>query len=277
MNWRLIRYQVGNPAWNMALDEALFQSYLQGSSLPTLRFYGWDPPTVSLGYFQNAEREIELANIHTRGFGLVRRNTGGRAVLHDRELTYSVIAGAKAGLPDSLTESYLYISRALVAAFRNFGIQAELHQGASIKNSSGGACFDAPSWYELTVEQRKLVGSAQLRQKDGFLQHGSILLEFIVADLTAVIKAGNLSEVEFRSILEERVTSFKNLGVKVSIAELEAAIIAGFNNLYQIDFITASPSQAELEMAEQLVRAKYANPDWNLYRGKSENQRRLQA
>ena len=102
MYWRVINYRIADPAWNMAVDEAILISYLEGKSPPTLRFYGWSPATVSLGYFQNVELEINIERLNLKGYGLVRRNTGGRAVLHDRELTYSMVAGANEGLPDNL-------------------------------------------------------------------------------------------------------------------------------------------------------------------------------
>jgi lipoyl(octanoyl) transferase len=278
MNWRLIPYSIGDPAWNMAVDEAVYCSYLYGSVPPTLRFYGWNPPTLSIGYFQEIEKEINLAGLLERGFGLVRRNTGGRAVLHHHELTYSVVAGIKDGLPDSLIDSYLYISRTLVDACKAFGVPAELHEGdagaagaagAAGKVKGTGACFESPSWYELTVGGRKLVGSAQLRQKGSFLQHGSILIDFSALDLGAVLKLDGMSVEDWAEKMSRKVTSFKDQGITITARELEEKIINSFRKLYNIQMDEGSLTEEELEMVEKLIAEKYANNNWNLLRGNS--------
>ena len=275
MKWRLISYKMGAPAWNMAVDEAIYCSYLSGFTPPTLRFYGWVPPTLSIGYFQAIEKEINLTGLAERGFGLVRRNTGGRAVLHHHELTYSVVAGTKDGLPDSLLGSYLYISRALVDACRVFGVLAELHEGvagAAEKAKGTGACFDSPSWYELTVNGRKLVGSAQLRQQGSFLQHGSVLIDFSALDLGSVLKLNGMPLDTWAQKMESKVTSFKDQGIEVTTTELIKEIINSFQKLYNIHLDEGTLTPAELAMIEKLIDEKYANNNWNLLRGNSLNQ-----
>jgi lipoyl(octanoyl) transferase len=270
MNWRLISYNMGAPAWNMAVDEAIYYSYLSGSAPPTLRFYGWAPPTLSVGYFQAIEKEINLAGLTDRGFGLVRRNTGGRAVLHHHELTYSVVAGIKDGLPDSLIGSYLYISRALVDACRFFGVLAELHDGAAgaaEKEKGTGACFESPSWYELTVDGRKLVGSAQLRQQGSFLQHGSVLIDFSALDLGAVLNLNGIPLDIWAEKMKSKVTSFKDQGIEVTTTELAREIINSFQKLYHIQIDEGILIPEELAMIEKLISEKYANNNWNLLRG----------
>lgn len=224
MIWRSIPYEMSSPAWNMACDEAIFLNYIQGKAPPTIRFYGWNPPTLSIGFFQDVEREVDLKAIQQKGLGLVRRNTGGRAVLHHYELTYSVVAGSNIGLPNSLIESYLYISRAFVAACEYFGIKADLHRGTAGKVTNTAACFETPSWYELTVGHRKLVGSAQLRQHGFFLQHGSILLDFNAAELAAVLMAP-VSKPVFATQLEAKITSFRKLGLEVEPRKLGQVIV----------------------------------------------------
>ncbi len=269
MSWRVIPYTVNDPARNMAIDEAIFFTYLKGLAPPTLRFYGWEPPTVSIGYFQDVEREINLSNILAKGYGLVRRPTGGRAVLHHHELTYAVIAGVKDGLPDNLIQSYFYISRALTAAFEHFGLTAELHQAAASKNITTGACFESPSWYELKVGNRKLVGSAQVRRERSLLQHGSILLDFFAADLGAVLRIPETESINaFIERLNQKVNSLKGLGVLVQPQELARVITDSFQGLYQYEFIESFLTEAEEELVNELVVTKYSNPDWNLTRGR---------
>jgi lipoate-protein ligase A len=269
MNWRLIPFGTGAPAWNMAVDEAIFRSYLAGHTPPTLRFYNWSPPTLSVGHFQEITSEVDLPALAERGFGLVRRNTGGRAVLHHHELTYSVVAGVTDGLPPSLFSSYLYISKALVNACRIFGVEAELHEGATDRMKGTGACFEAPSWYELTVNGRKLAGSAQLRQHGSFLQHGSILIDFSAEDLGKILKLTNISIDAWIAKMKQRVTSFQNLGVSVTAQELAGAIVESFQSLYDIRMIEGLLTDKELATVEKLITQKYGNDNWNLVRGRS--------
>lgn len=274
MNWRVLTYLKASPAWNMAVDEAILTGYLAGESPPTLRFYGWSPATVSIGYFQDAEREINIDQLRLKGYGLVRRNTGGRAVLHDRELTYSVITGVKEGLPDSLIGSYLYISKAFANALQDLGVKAELNQGAA-KHATTGACFESPSWYELTVDGRKLVGSAQFRQKSSFLQHGSILLRFSAADLGSVLYIPSGSLAAFTETLQAKITSLGELGVNLEPSELALKITDSFHALYGITFESGNLTEAETILANSLVKMKYANDEWNYQRGNTHNQMRL--
>jgi lipoate-protein ligase A len=269
MIWRLLPYAVDAPAYNMAVDEAIFQCYLEGLVPPTLRFYGWDPPALSVGYFQNLAGEVNPANLAAGGFGLVRRPTGGRAVLHHHELTYSVVAGVNHGLPNNLAESYLYISRAFVAAFQHFGITTELHPKTTAEASTTGACFESPSWYELKVARRKLVGSAQLRHNGSFLQHGSILLDFSATDLASVLQLPEeLSLERFAERLNQKVTSFRDLGLMIDPVLLANVIVDSFRELYQLEFIEQPLLEAEQRMVQELITGKYANPDWNYTRGK---------
>ncbi len=274
MNWRVLNYSSADPAWNMAVDEAVFTGYLQEKSPPTLRFYGWSPATVSVGYFQDVEREIKIDGLRLKGYGLVRRNTGGRAVLHDRELTYSVIAGAREALPNNLMESYLYISRAFANALQGLGVEAELNQGAG-KHAASGACFESPSWYEITVKGRKLIGSAQFRHKGSFLQHGSILLRFSGADLGAVLQIPDQSLTAFTEMLQKKIISLEEIGVKLEPAELAMKIIESFRVMYGITFEPGELTKFETDLAHLLVREKYATDEWNYQRGNSCNQMRF--
>jgi lipoate-protein ligase A len=272
MAWRVLEYRVADPAWNMAVDEAVFSSYLAGDAPPTLRFYGWDPPTLSVGYFQDLEREVQLERVRSGGFGLVRRTTGGRAVLHDRELTYAVIAGARDGVPEGLRESYRYIALALVAAFQEFGVAADLHLEGIARHSQTGACFDAPSWYELTVDGRKLVGSAQLRKEQSFLQHGSILLDFSAADLASLLKLA-VPEADFCREMAGRVTSLAGLGRPVEPERLAKAIVDAFQVRYGIELQSGELTPDEVMLAQRLAAGKYGNDPWNLRRGHTQGSR----
>ena len=178
--WRFLDTGCNDAVFNMAVDEALLLSYEAGQSPPTLRVYTWFSPTLSLGYAQNVEKEIDVAACRQHGVTLVRRPTGGRAVLHDQEATYSVVMPLRlADREASITEHYHRIGVALAAALRHAGLAVRLERPsvlAAAPRSASPACFAAMSRYELSATGRKLVGSAQKRGRRSLLQHGSIPL-----------------------------------------------------------------------------------------------------
>ncbi|BBP90669.1 hypothetical protein BsIDN1_42870 [Bacillus safensis] len=170
--WCFIDSGNQDPAFNMAMDEALLYWHSEKLIPPVIRFYGWNPATLSVGYFQNVEKEINLEAVKRYGLGFVRRPTGGRGVLHDQELTYSVIVSEEhPEMPATVTEAYRVISEGILEGFKELGLDAYFaiprtdKEKESLKNPRSSVCFDAPSWYELVVEGRKVAGSAQTRQK----------------------------------------------------------------------------------------------------------------
>ena len=258
-------------AMNMALDESILVHVAQNKSLPTIRFYAWERPTLSLGYFQRLARDVDEISVQARGFDLVRRMTGGRAVLHDRELTYSVIIpGDHEWAKASVVESYHYLSYALRDGFRNLGVQAEVVSLADDSDrekypvTGSAACFDSPSWYELVVEGKKIAGSAQVRAHNGLLQHGSLLLDMDVDDLFAVLKFK--SEEHMRKSREEfllRAVSVKQLtGQHVTWDEATSAFAKGFQSGLGVELVPQVVSDQEWTLAEQLVIEKYSTEDW---------------
>ncbi len=187
--WRLLQTAPASGAYNMALDEACLLSSAERRSLPTLRLFSWEPPTLSLGYAQKSS-EVNFQQLHEHGWGLVRRPTGGRAILHTDELTYSVTAPLDDPvMAGSLLESYQRISKALLAALKLLGIDARGDAVYSLPNSQSKldpVCFEVPSNFEITVSGKKLIGSAQARKHNGVLQHGSLPL---TGDLSRVTHA----------------------------------------------------------------------------------------
>ncbi|HEX4684590.1 MAG TPA: hypothetical protein VH277_17855 [Gemmatimonadaceae bacterium] len=174
-HWRLLTTQPATGAENMALDEALME-FARDTGEWVLRVYGWSTPTISLGRNQSARGRYDVVEIARRTLGMVRRPTGGRAILHHREVTYSVTAPVAAA--GDLRESYERINAVLVHGLRALGVSAEIAAPAARATAPGVApCFDEPAQGELTVNGRKLAGSAQWRTEEALLQHGSILLE----------------------------------------------------------------------------------------------------
>lgn len=273
--WRYIDSGNCSPAFNMALDEALLEWHSEGKIPPTIRFYGWNPATLSIGYFQKAEKEIDLVAVKKYGLGFVRRPTGGRGVLHDQELTYSVIVSEEhPEMPKTVTEAYRVISEGILEGFKNLGLDAYFaiprtdEEKAGLKSPRSAVCFDAPSWYELVVEGRKVAGSAQTRQKGVILQHGSILLDLDEDMLFDLFKYPN------DRVKERMQRAFKNKAVAtnslrkepVTIEEAKKAFKEGFEKGLQIDLEPYELTSEEMEYVNQLAKEKYESDEWNFKR-----------
>ncbi|MFP3665079.1 lipoate--protein ligase family protein [Priestia sp. SIMBA_032] len=273
--WRFIDSNNRSPYYNMALDEALLEWHSKGEIPPTIRFYGWNPPTLSIGYFQKAEKEINFDKVKELGLGFVRRPTGGRGVLHDEELTYSVIVSEEyPNMPKTVTEAYRVISEGLLEGFRSLGLEAYFaiprseEEKNSLKNPRSSVCFDAPSWYELVVEGRKIAGSAQTRQKGVILQHGSILLEIDEDKLFSVFNYPNdrVKERMQRAFRSKAVAINAIAGRKIPIEEAKEAFYKGFASALNIDLEPYTLSEEEEAYVEELARTKYGSDEWNFKR-----------
>jgi lipoate-protein ligase A len=226
--WRYLDTGPAPGADNMAMDEKLLAEALRGSAVPVLRFYTWDPPAVSLGRFQDEASSVNLAACRKHGFDIVRRITGGRAVLHWRELTYSVISPSDNSLfPNDVLGTYKVLAAGLLAGFVRLGIPAEMvsppgDRAAMVnRTAKEPACFSSPSWYEILVNGRKIVGSAQRRLAGAFLQHGSILIDYDPLLEAEVIPGGGL---------ESAVTSIgREVGRNIPLDEVKSAFRIGFS------------------------------------------------
>ncbi|MEC1735991.1 octanoyltransferase LipM [Bacillus mojavensis] len=273
--WRFIDSGNASPAFNMALDEALLYWHSEKKIPPVIRFYGWNPATLSVGYFQNIKKEINFEAVHKYNLGFVRRPTGGRGVLHDQELTYSVIVSEDhPEMPATVTEAYRVISEGILQGFRNLGLDAYFaiprteKEKESLKNPRSSVCFDAPSWYELVVEGRKVAGSAQTRQKGVILQHGSILLDLDEDKLF------DLFLYPSERVRERMQRNFKNKAVaineltdhQVTMDDARKAFKSGFEKGLNIHLEPYELSQEELDFVQNLAETKYASDEWNYKR-----------
>lgn len=273
--WRFIDSGNCSPEFNMALDEALLDWNSEGKIPPTIRFYGWNPPTLSIGYFQKVEREIDLEAVKKYGLGFVRRPTGGRGVLHDQELTYSVIVSEEhPEMPHTVTEAYRVISEGILQGFRKLGLDAYFavpktaEEREGLKNPRSAVCFDAPSWYELVVEGRKVAGSAQTRQKGVILQHGSILLDLDEDKLFDLFKYPS------ERVKERMQRNFKNKAVAinairenpVSIDEAKQAFKEGFEEGLNIVLEPYRLTDEELDYVHEIAEKRYKSDEWNFKR-----------
>jgi lipoyl(octanoyl) transferase len=274
---RILRTGRRSGAFNMALDEALWQNFARAKQngehpMPILRLYGWEPAALSLGYAQRAEREVYFAACERLGISWVRRPTGGRAILHEAtELTYSFVSAIEdERFGGSVLESYRKLSGALVGGLEKLGVGAQL-AGKDKRGEDGdntAACFDAPSAYEVTVGGRKIIGSAQARRESALLQQGTILLEVDVPKLFEVLKPPlRMSREQAIEQVGSRLTAINPVaGRTVSFEEAEAAFALAFVEHFGLTGIEDIPDAAELALAHDLEAAKYANPAWNLER-----------
>lgn len=273
--WRFIDSGNGSPSFNMALDEALLEWHSEGKIPPVIRFYGWDPATLSVGYFQKVEKEIDMDAVKAHQLGFVRRPTGGRGVLHEHELTYSVIVSEDhPEMPKSVTEAYRVISEGILKGFQHLGLETYFavpktdEEREALKNPRSSVCFDAPSWYELVVEGRKVAGSAQTRQKGVILQHGSILLDLDEDKLFSLFKYSN------ERVKERMKKAFKSKAVainaisprRITIEEAKEAFYKGFAEGLNIDLEPYQLTDEELAYVQKIAKERYESDEWNFKR-----------
>ncbi|NYE56373.1 lipoate--protein ligase family protein [Carboxydothermus ferrireducens] len=262
--WRFIDHGSFSGAENMAIDEALLQEAINNHGAPVLRFYTWTRPTLSLGYFQKAQEEVDFSECEKLGVDVVRRPTGGRAVLHEFELTYSIVGSIQhPKLSGTVLESYLKISKGLLLGLKNLGIEGEIAEGKKTSDLSA-ICFEAPSWYELTVMGRKVIGSAQVRRGDYLLQHGAIVIKMDVDKLFRVLKFKSLEQKErIRASFHRKAGAIHDFSSReFSLAEIKEAFLAGFSEGFEVNFIRSELSLKERELSRQLLREKYNTREW---------------
>ncbi len=258
-SWRFLNTGADGGAVNMAIDEAMLIGVNRGTTPPTVRVYAWDPPTVSLGYAQRVEDELDLEAVGNCGFGVVRRPTGGRAVLHAGELTYSVVGPAgEDPLGRSIMEAYEAIARALAAGLGRLGVEVELAPVATEAMSRDGAsppCFASAGRYEIVVGGRKLIGSAQRRVGRGVLQHGSLLTDATherIADV--MLLADDRRRETVRRLLGQKTTHLSALlGRPVGFDEVAAAVRLGFADAWGVSLDEGCLTEAERKVAETLA------------------------
>lgn len=271
--WNFINTGSKNPYYNMAMDEALLNFVSRGEIDPVIRFYTWNAATLSIGYFQRLQKEIDIDKVKEKGYGLVRRQTGGRGVLHDKELTYSVIVPeSHPNMPSTVTEAYKIISQGLLEGFKNLGFETYFaiprskEERDKLKQPRSSVCFDAPSWYELVVEGRKIAGSAQTRQKGVILQHGSILQDIDIDDLfdMFIFKNERLKAKMKENFVQKAVAINDISNQHITLNEMENAFKSGFKKGLNIDFKPLELTEKQKEEVQELEE-KYRSEAW-MYR-----------
>lgn len=263
--WRLLVDASARGAWNMAVDESLLEHVGRGESLPTLRLYAWEPACLSLGYAQPFA-DVDTARLRERSWDAVRRPTGGRAILHTDELTYSITAPLdEPRVIGTVLESYNRLAGALVAAVRSLGIPVEMKDHIPGQSGAQGpVCFEVPSAYEITVDGKKLIGSAQARRREGVLQHGTLPLYGDLGRITEALVFPDESTRAAAAVkLWSRATTVETvLGRKIEWKTAAQAFVHAFESELNLTLERGELSSAEKTRAKTLMQEKYAHASW---------------
>ncbi len=249
--WRLILDKPACASWNMAVDTAIMSCYNE-HRLPTLRFYSWHPRAVSIGYFQDLDDEVYADIASKKKIDVVRRITGGGAVFHDNELTYSIVLPDDPSIvPDDIIKSYEKICAALVCGFEKLGVSAKFMP-----------------INDIMVSNRKISGNAQTRRGGAVLQHGTILLDVDVDEMFSVLRVPDeKSKGKIIADVKQRVTSVsRESKTKISEIELIDAFVSSFEEVFKKTFRKGSLTKEEYECAKDLQKNRFSSHAWNRHR-----------
>jgi lipoate-protein ligase A len=260
--YRFINTGTQDAAMNMAIDEAVLIHHLRDEAPPTLRVFRWSQPSISLGRFQYVEREILTGACEQQGVALVRRPTGGRAVYHRDEFTYSIVIGKSYDVPSGVVAAYAYLAQGIIAALAKLGVQAELSEGRVSKNPAA-ACFASSTQADLTSGGFKMVGSAQVWRDDALLQQGSLPLDDRSAEFYSLLSfSSDAKREEALTLYREHTTPLHTFAPNVSWYDVASAFCAGFSEALHTEFVQGELSASELALARQLVEEKYSKLTW---------------
>ncbi len=250
----------------MALDEAILEAAATGVSPPTMRLYAWEPACLSLGYAQPFG-DVDQQRLQALGWDLVRRPSGGRAILHSDELTYALIAPAdNPYFAGGVLGSYRRLSQGLAAALAKLGLAPEVQdeRHAQSERHASPVCFQISSAYEITVRGKKIIGSAQVRRRGGVLQHGSLPLKGDISRVCRVLAfASDRQRNEAATLLRATASTAEGfLGKPPPWPQAAQAMAEGFANSLGIEFDRCEISSVEAQRAKELAASRFTNHDW---------------
>nr|WP_099156839.1 biotin/lipoate A/B protein ligase family protein [Virgibacillus ndiopensis] len=250
----------------MALDELLLNWHGAGKIPPILRFYQWSDPSLSVGYFQNVEKTIDFAAIDHYKIPLVRRLTGGSAVLHHDELTYSIIiAENKSYIPASVREAYYVLSKGIFEGYANLGITVDYAEKIESSKNRSAVCFERPALYELMANGKKISGNAQTRKQGVLLQHGSIPRSFNERMLFDIFHFPT-EEIRTRkrhAFATKATTIGQETAKQISIDTMKNAFKKGFQTGLNIELFPIELTSDQWNEVYQLAETKYSTDEWN--------------
>jgi len=254
-NWRLLKLEPHDAYTNMAIDEAILTARTRNLAPNTIRFYRWNPSAVSIGKFQNIENEVQLDKCKKYGVDVVRRITGGGAVYHDTEgeITYSVVANKKDLKAENINAVYAKFYGGIAEALKILGINADFNEG------------NAKTCPNLTVNSKKISGSAQSHKKGVVLQHGTLLVDVDLEEMFTFLRVPWAKTcIEVIKVAKNKITSIKKeLGKTVSVEEVNNALSEGFKKALNIQLLEGELTPYENEIAKKLYKEKYTTDEWN--------------
>lgn len=265
--WRLILDGEADGPTNMAVDDAILEAVGAEDSPPTLRFYGWSPPCLTLGRSQ-PQAEADLEACRAAGVDVVRRPSGGQAILHTDELTYSVaLRQTDPRAEGGVLEVYRLLSDGLLLGLNRLGVGAAAAAGKADAGVKTPICFETPSAYEIVADGHKLVGSAQWRARGAVLQHGTLPLH---GDLGRIVNYLRFPEEEreeqARRLLSRATTLEAALGCRMPFDRVAEALAGGLAQVLNITLAPGSLSAGERARAAELRRTRYTDPEWTARR-----------
>jgi lipoate---protein ligase len=247
--WRLLQTGFNTAFSNMAVDRAILVVNSEGKVPPTVRFYGWNPSAISIGYFQSLADEVDIAACERLGVDYVRRITGGGAVFHESELTYSiVIAESHPEIPKNIMKSYGRICGAIMKGLNHLGIESEY---APIN--------------DIVTKGRKISGNAQTRKLETVLQHGTVLMDVDVDKMFSLLKVSN-EKIKDKLIadVKQRVTSIRHiLGKEVRFEEVAEVMKRGFEEEFHVELLEGKLCKEEQALAKKFEKECFSANDWN--------------
>lgn len=247
--WRFLNTGFNDAFYNMAVDRAIMVASSEDRIPPTVRFFAWKPSAISIGYFQSLDEEVDINKCNSLNIDYVRRITGGGAVFHEKELTYSIVIPENHHeMPGNILESYKRICGAVMRGLEN---------------------FDVPCTYrpinDILSDGKKISGNAQTRQKNTILQHGTILLDVDVEKMFSLLRVSNekMKDKLIKNV-KESVTSVKHVaGRDVSYNDLLDDIKKGFEEEFDIVLIDGSLSDYEKELVKDFKQNIFSDKNWN--------------
>jgi lipoate-protein ligase A len=251
----------------MAVDEAILEAVSEEQMLTTLRLYAWEPPCLSLGYAQSIN-DVDMPRLKERKWDIVRRPTGGRAILHTDELTYSIIGlQSDPQLSGGVLESYRNLSQALLVVLHSLGIPAHsqtITKQTKNPSQTNPVCFEIPSNYEITVGGKKILGSAQARRGNSMLQHGTLPLYGDLSRILEVLSLPNRHDShQARERLLARATTVEEaIGDRIDWNQVADVFIDVFSQTLKLELIPGELTPLERIKVDKLLNEKYANLSW---------------
>jgi len=262
--WKFLYSGEGDPFFNLALDEILFFENQKRDSVPVLRIYGWDRPAISIGYFQNVNRACNLAECQKQNLPVIRRITGGRAVFHGKDLTYSLVGSSERypELGQNVLETYHKTSQAFLQGLKMLGIECGWEKGKKSENGkkSTWPCFASTSIYEVTHLGKKLIGSAQKRVGSRFIQQGSLPLSSVTAAQKIFLGNGENANNGF----DKKFTSLSEaLSQKINLPEVARVLKSAWEKFWKIELVEMELTPRLIQQTQELRDRKYSQGEWN--------------